>query len=60
MIKGNIIIRILINQNKNKLTKKAVHTLAWSEGKDASGMCFKINFQELIRLVSGLSILTKF
>jgi hypothetical protein len=45
---------------KNKETRKATLTAAWSEGKLASGICSKISFQAHSKTVSGLSILTRF
>jgi hypothetical protein len=49
--KGVKIIQIFLYHAKNNQVKKAKDTAAWSLGKLASGICFKIG---VIR-VSGLS-----
>jgi hypothetical protein len=37
-INGVNIIHVFLNHDKNKLMRKATDTVAWSEGKDASGI----------------------
>lgn len=53
--KGNTIINIFLNQNKNNQVKKLILTQAWSEGKLALGICSKINFETFCKLCIGLS-----
>ena len=53
--RGKNIKNILTNQNKKILVKKAIETAAWSEGKEASGIWFKIIFEAPDKAVSGLS-----
>lgn len=46
---------VFLNPKRKSQTRNAIPTLAWSLGKDASGMCSKISFPAFFILSSGLS-----
>jgi len=54
--KGKNHQKVFLYSNKYNHVKKAKLTVAWSEGKDASGICFNNNFHTQLITVSGLSI----
>jgi hypothetical protein len=56
--KGRNQYPIFLYQAKNNQVRKATLTVAWSEGKLASGMCFNMSFPTHSITDSGLSILT--
>lgn len=48
--------QVFLYQAKNNHDKKAIDTVAWSDGKDASGICSRSNFHTHFIASSGLSI----